>query len=471
MKTESQAPWQYSPVTLQDMMARREQRALTQRQLISRHGCPVLSFTMNIAGPIKRSALIDWGFALALQRISRALKGAGKEIAEEVLVLESTGCEMLCACYADASELKRLAVILELQDAFGRLMDADVLDVNGQKISRDDLGIPPRRCLLCDAPAFLCSRARRHPLNELTEATEALLRNALIEDFADRTGHNASQSLIVEAFTTPKPGLVDMDNSGAHDDMDFSTMMISALALRGYFSACAREGAARAVPMPAVVMPHLRTLGLQAEQTMLNATGGVNTHKGAIYGLGILCGAAGMLRRSGAALTADALLTTAGCIASDETRQLSRLAQEGKCTAGVRQYIVYGIQGARGQAARGFPAVREALSVYQACLDGGMGSTEAAVRTLIHLMATVEDTNVIHRAGWQRSQQLMREAGDMISQGFTLEDVRALDKQLTEEGISPGGCADLLAFTEFTLLMVREEAARNSMMDVFASRQ
>ena len=59
----------------------------------------------------------------------------------------------------------------------------------------------------------------------------------------------------------------------------------------------------------------------------------------------------------------------------------------------------------------------------------------------------------------------------MISQGFTLEDVRALDKQLTEEGISPGGCADLLAFTEFTLLMVREEAARNSMMDVFASRQ
>jgi len=173
-----------------------------------------------------------------------------------------------------------LAVELETARPAGRLLDLDVIGIDGEKLSRGT----PRACLVCGGPAGPCARSRAHGLSAVREATESLLR-----DFAvSRLGELAVEALIFEVDLTPKPGLVDRRNSGAHRDMDRAMFHRSARALESYFRQAVLLGMERSDCMPA-----LQAAGLAAEETMLAATGGVNTHKGAIFSMGILACAAG----------------------------------------------------------------------------------------------------------------------------------------------------------------------------------
>ena len=178
---------------------------------------------MNIAGPVKRTPLIEFAFDETIKRIRVSF---GEPAAYREIRCEA-GCEAFLLYDREAEELKKKCVKLEEEEALGRLLDLDVIQTDGQKLSR----AVSRRCLICGGPAFPCARARKHSLKDLTEKTNSILREFAV----NRVAEYAVQALLDEVRLTPKPGLVDAENSGAHSDMNLSLMEKSAHSLRAYF--------------------------------------------------------------------------------------------------------------------------------------------------------------------------------------------------------------------------------------------
>ena len=438
---------QPKPVDVAQMMQARERRAASQQALIVRHGLPLVSFSLNMPGPIKNSPLISQGFDLALRRLEHCLHENHIPILERKLTRAFTGDECLLACQAEPLALKCLLCPLEESDALGRLMDLDVLDRDGNKIPREAVGLPPRRCLLCDQPAALCSPTRAHSAEALYQKATDIIRQALYPVWAGQIGQLAQKSLLYEALATPKPGLVDRANSGAHQDMDIYTLTDSACALGDYFKSAALCGMRLARENAPATMDSLRPLGLEAEGLMYAATGGINTHKGAIYALGILCAAAGRLMALATPLTPDALFEEAGQIARLEASRLPALAQGAPATYGLRLYAQSGVLGARGEAASGFPTVRHtALPALRRYLAEGHSLNDALAFTLIHLIPLTQDTNLIKRAGQEGYIKVQNQIKALLASGpLSISAIQALDAQFTAQNLSPGGSADLLA--------------------------
>jgi triphosphoribosyl-dephospho-CoA synthase len=255
----------------------------------------------------------------------------------------------------------------------------------------------------------------------------------------------ASAALVAELETWPKPGLVSHVDSGSHDDMDHTTFRRSAAAIRPFFAGLALAAAAGAE------MDRLRQIGQEAEEAMLAATGGVNTHRGAIFGLGLLCAAAGAASADGTPLSVAGLTEIVarrwgGAI----LRGPIPLHSNG---SGVLRR--FGAGGARAEAAAGFPQVRE---VGLPALRHGRALAHdegaARVQAFFALMAEVEDTNLLHRggaAGLQDAQRAARRFLDAggVGQGGWEARVVAIHQAFVRRRLSPGGCADLLAATIF----------------------
>lgn len=450
-------------VTVADMMAAREARAQMQLTLLERYnGAVLVCLTMNIAGPVKTDARIERAFAWGLSAIEAVLAPQKHLFAAQIH--EATGPEAVFAVEGDACEIKRRLCALEDGCALGRLLDIDVLFGKGDKVSRADVGLPPRRCLICGEPAAACARSRTHSAQALFERAQAIIRTHFEDEFARFVAQQAERALLTEAALAPKPGLVDRLNPGAHKDMDLFTFLDSACALRSYFEVCVRQGLAFRWKDEAACFAALRTPGLLAEARMRRATGGVNTHKGAIFSVGILCAAMGMGydgERSDplAALVRCGRMTSA-CMA----RELERASRGAGDSCGEQLFRVHGIGGVRAEAAGGFASVREvALPRLQVCLHAGMALQDAALCALVALMAHVEDTNSIRRGGREGALSMRTRAAQedealcarLAQPGFDARQesiglrqrLAAWDAELSALGISPGGCADLLALT------------------------
>ena len=268
-------------------------------------------------------------------------------------------------------------------------------------------------------------------------------------------GRLALEAMLVEVSVTPKPGLVDRNNSGAHRDMDFFTFMKSAASLGESFVDFAEEGIAggvKGIP-PAEIFPAVRKIGIEAERRMFCATGGINTHKGEIFSLGLLSASAGYLAGSGREVTADdtmrlAAEMCAGIVASDFAGV--REKSPAMLTKGERVYIEHGITGIRGEAEAGYPCVRDvSLPALRGYISRGLCMNDALAMTLIHIMAHAHDTNIISRHDVETAQEVMTTAGEMIASGFGIEDIARLDGEYISRWISPGGSGDLLAVTYF----------------------
>lgn len=441
-------------VSLQDILNAREVRAEKQKELLLQYSKPLLCFTMNIPGPEKYSPEISVGFQVGHRLITDALKG---RILHKELYRKNTGCEGFYIVDMLSTELKQLAVELEEIPSIGRLFDMDVLDIDGRKISRQELGLPPRKCLLCNNDAAICARSRAHGLDALLDRTGFLLFLAGQQYLSEFIAAQAFLALNQELGTTPKPGLVDRNNRGAHKDMDHRHFFASAAALRPFFCRFAQVGLRTARRAPKETLDAIRPIGLEAEQAMFAATDGVNTHKGALFSIGLLCAAAGrlppenwtpeLLCREVAAMTRGITTTDLGSVTLDNAK-----------TAGERIYAQYGISGIRGEAEAGFPAVvNTGLPALLENLKSGRSLNDAGCATLLHLMATVDDTNLINRGGrdaqlWVKntvSQQLAENASP------SKEKIEELDRLLIEKNLSPGGCADLLAVSYFLLFLTR----------------
>lgn len=441
--------------TLLEILDAREKRAEKQKQLLSRYGQPLLCFTMNIPGPVKLDRDIRLGFYVGCRLLDDALRGLKLLYREEEVAV--TGCQAWYVVEAPARQLKEIAVDLEETDLIGRLFDMDVLDTDGKKLSREDMGKPRRKCLLCNNDAAVCARSRAHGLEQLQDRTGFLLYMAARQYHCEYIAVRAWLALQQEVSTTPKPGLVDRSNNGAHKDMDLRHFFISANALRPYFADCAREGYLTRDLPPEETFQKLRPLGMEAEKTMLEATGGVNTHKGAIFSLGLLCAAAGRLPAED--LTPEKLLRECAVMTKGLTeRDLGHVTRETAATAGEKLYALYGVTGIRGQAEAGFPAVRDTgLPVLRQGLKQGLSLNDAGCATLLHLLCAAEDTNLIKRGGMETAQQIRQEIRVLLdAEPYPAPDkISALDGEFIKKNLSPGGSADLLALTYFLHFLCR----------------
>ena len=288
---------------------------------------------------------------------------------------------------------------------------------------------------------------------------------------AEIIGELAVRALRIEAAVTPKPGLVDRENSGAHDDMDYPLFLASSAALLPCFIACAKAGIDGYKKNPAQLVPILRRIGRCGETAMYAATKGVNTHKGAIFSMGILCCALGMLVARAAKGKAAVVRNTAAYLTEAELQALCAALS----AALLRQETAAATHGlyARGHAACG--GVRaEADSGFATSIqvglpglsddrcEGDMQET-ALVKTLLALIARTEDSNTAYRGGagglafmQKTAEEILRRA-DWKSEE-SLDMVREFDRACIRRHLSPGGSADLLAFSAM-LLMIFDEVS------------
>ena len=261
---------------------------------------------------------------------------------------------------------------------------------------------------------------------------------------------SAIEALLVEVSVTPKPGLVDRKNSGAHRDMGFLTFLKSAAALRNTFDQFASAGmmAARHKTAPRRMFPALRKIGIVAELDMFNATGSINTHKGEIFTLGLLSACAGYL---GQDVNPNSIMELAAqtCAGLCE-RDFAGVREKTELTKGERVYVEYGYAGIRGEAEAGYPCVRNAgLPALRKYLADGHNINDALAYTLLHIMAVNFDTNIISRHDMQTLGEVFCAAREVIANGPKLADIRRLDREFIARNISPSGSADLLAATYF----------------------
>ena len=394
------------------MLLARDRRASRQAALLSRYGRPVISFTMNIAGPVKDSPLIRYAFRSGLRQLE-ALPCA--QLCREV-IFEPTGPEALLVYETqDARLLKAFCIRLESEGEAGRLFDLDVLDANGEKLSRET----GRTCLVCGGPVSVCSRSRAHGLEAITARTRTIL-----EAFAAETvGEMAENALLAEVHFTPKPGLVDEANNGAHRDMDVPLFERSAHALRPCFEEFVRLGLQGASPAA------LQQAGVRAEQAMFAATGGVNTHKGAIYSGALLLHAAGRLLsgEEEGDLCELAAQTAAAIPAPTGTHGAAVRAQCG---------------GIRTEAVSGYPTAQAVLRQLR---------QSGPLDALLLSMSRLDDSTLWHRGGAEGAQLVRSRAADILAAPASEREARTrrLDMELIERNLSPGGSADLLAMAFF----------------------
>ena len=422
------------PVSVQDVLAARDERAARQMRFLSDYAAPLISFTMNIAGEIKHTPEIERAFREGVQLVRRQLE----RMHAPVLAYEEknafTGCEALWAVQGNAFELKKRMCLIEETHPLGRLFDLDVMDADGTHLSRS----AERNCLICGAPVRACARSRAHTADELFRKAQQMIQAYFHARFAQHIGELAQKALLFEAMTTPKPGLVDCENSGAHRDMDLFSFASSACALRSYFEECVLLGVRHASA------EQLQYAGMQAEDAML-AAAHANTHKGAIFSLGILCHAMGWCGENAALDTVlqKAAETGSFCLSQIPVAELAH-------TGGEQQYHQYGLTGARGEAASGFRTVTDvALPVLEETLAKGKTLEDACLYALLHLMAQVHDSNIIRRAGMEGQQWVMEQAKALLQNGCTRTDLQNLNEAFVERNISPGGSADLLAVAVF----------------------
>lgn len=245
--------------------------------------------------------------------------------------------------------------------------------------------------------------------------------------------HLATQALQAELDTTPKPGLVDKDNNGAHHDMDYALMQRSIDTLHPYFVKLALLGCADALP----THTSIRDIGIEAEKAMLSATNGVNTHKGALFSMGLAVVAAAHEKNT------DSLQTTIKALAASfpDTNgthgSKAKLLSKGTTT----------IKGALDNAREGYEMLfAEWLPFYIERRKERDAYT--LHKTLLRIMCDLDDTNVIYRTDLATAEEVKQEARALLD-SFSKAALKDMDRHYTTRNISPGGAADMLSLTIF----------------------
>ncbi|WPC08552.1 triphosphoribosyl-dephospho-CoA synthase CitG [Globicatella sp. PHS-GS-PNBC-21-1553] len=275
---------------------------------------------------------------------------------------------------------------------------------------------------------------------------------------------NAEKALLVEVMLTPKPGLVDCMNSGAHSDMNYFTFVESTKALTPFFKQYLQLGMEHQGNLQQLFM-NARQMGVKAEQAMLKATKGVNTHKGANYSYATILTALGYYltqhpeKTTFSAQDTEAILSLSEPMTYDfwqsELAQLKNKTES--ITNGERIYLDYGLTGIKGESMNGYPLLREMVLPFTRELLNYTDNLQYVLsKALLLLISQAEDTNIIHRGNYEIWQNVKAKAGSILKE--LNEDnfqylISQWDQELIEQNLSPGGAADLLSIVVFFLYL------------------
>ena len=253
-------------------------------------------------------------------------------------------------------------------------------------------------------------------------------------------------ALHTEAQLTPKPGLVDRRGNRSHPDMSLALLAVSAESLREPLTQCV--DVARAVPLGAGLRARIGAIGRNGEQRMLAVTGNLNTHRGALWALGLLA--------AGAAVTesVESAASFAACLARIPDPGMPECADRA-LSHGQQARLRYGAVGAAGEAQAGFPhVVGCGLPALRAARARGESVEDGALNTLMAIMASLDDTCMLHRGGPAALRMVQRGAAKVLRSGGCAstegrDHLERLCRDADRQRLSAGGSADLLAATLF----------------------
>lgn len=276
------------------------------------------------------------------------------------------------------------------------------------------------------------------------------------EKFARKIESIAIRSLLYEVSASPKPGLVDRKNNGAHKDMDFFTFIDSSVVLGEFFYSCTMTGIEHKGDIEKLLYA-IRPIGVIAEEKMFSVTNGVNTHKGLVFSLGIIAAAIGFSyqEKEKGTWSANGICDlvkrmTVGLV----DKELKKKEFSETLTYGEKLYVKYGITGIRGEVSSGFQTVRiHGLPLLKELMKDEKGSfNDRLVQVLLCLMVYTQDSNILGRHELSMLREVQARAKKIFEKGgiFSengIESVEEFNKWCVENWVSPGGSADLLAIT------------------------
>ncbi len=276
-------------------------------------------------------------------------------------------------------------------------------------------------------------------------------------------GHLASMALQAELDTTPKPGLVDRNDNGAHRDMDHALMQRSIQALHPYFVRLAQLGFADKQPCHDEIV----NIGIEAEREMFKATGGVNTHKGALFSIGLAA-----VALAGEAFSRITQAERCGTMAyndvnskqiqylSNSIASLARLFPDTNGTHGSKAKANNILKGALDNAREGYTQLFKAWLPFY--IDRIAEDDNYALhKTLLRIMCDLDDTNIVYRTSMETMQEVKTEARQMLDTSRNIVNfeaaLQAMNTDYIHRNISPGGSADMLSLVVFLSCVVRKQ--------------
>lgn len=276
-----------------------------------------------------------------------------------------------------------------------------------------------------------------------------------IDEVAFDIGSLASQAMIYEVSCFPSPGLVSPVSNGSHSDMNFFTFIDSTAALSKYLILFVQEGFSDKSCKN--IFKNIRAIGIKAEKDMFTKTNGINTHKGMLFLIGIVCAAVGKViydKGKFSDIKNIIKIMTHGIV----SHELYNLEKNNKSLTHCEKiFLKYKTEGIRGEAQRGIPTVFDfALDFYKNSLD--LNINDRLVHTLIGIMQICDDSTIVYRSSTETleevkviSKQIIQDGGMRSKKGK--EDINKLCDEFVSKNISPGGSADLLGITVFLYLV------------------
>lgn len=356
----------------------------------------------------------------------------------------------------DSLKIKKITELFEEKHSVGRLIDVDVFDIDSKPVSYGKA----KTCFFCgNFSAVECMRTQRHTYEELREKIFSKMEFYLSEKRKDsaikKISSLAVKSILYEISLTPKPGLVNFENSGAHTDMNFFTFLDSSAVLAVYFENFAKAGYEFS-ENPDTALPEIRLIGLNLEKEMFSATNRINTQKGAIFLMGLSIFSMSYVFSRNENPTLNQLRNVVREICKNLVVDELKTNRIEKKTHGEICFEKYGNAGAgaRQEAESGFPSVFEyALPVFRKYFPFSDKFNKEKInfalqKVLLTLISVNNDSNILYRKGTETAENLKQKARICLETDSD-EKYKELCEFCIHENISPGGSADLLAVTIF----------------------
>jgi holo-ACP synthase/triphosphoribosyl-dephospho-CoA synthase len=421
------------------------------RQQIALLSRPSVSLSLNIPGFPKSNEITNQFFSVCLDELKIFLRANLISLSDKEAhcQVDTAGIFFLAAAEAPLMkirEIKSACELFEEKHTYGRFIDVDVTDENGNMISSGKAKL----CFYCrQKPADVCRHEGLHKIDALRSfmfsRMEDYCRSKFEDDTVLKLASLALRAVLTEISLTPKPGLVDPVDNGSHSDMNYQTFIRSTSAISVHFEELAREGFRFSGKDLRKALPVIRNIGLRMERDMFTATNQVNTQKGLIFLLGLSIFTAGLVYSRRGTFHPDIFRESVKDICREISGELGAVPGKPK-THGEKAFVEHGVSGARGEAESGFPLVFEfglpVLNSHRELND------EALIKAFLAIAAQNYDTNMLHRGGMEVLNAFKRLSHKALHD-FTPENYNRLIDYCRKENISPGGSADLLVVTIF----------------------